>query len=148
MSGGRRLSYGELDVQSDRLAAALSSRGVRRGDRIVVFMENCWEAVIGIFAALKAGAVFCPVNASTKPEKLAYLLNHCRAAAVVTQARLLPVATAALAHAPSVALTIGSEQSSTRMMSCPLATCSPGATSVSQIRPLAGSGMTASARWR
>ena len=106
VTGSKRLSYGDLDTLSDRLAVALSSRGVQRGDRVVLFMENCWEAVVGIFAALKAGAALCPVNGSTKPDKLAYLLNHCRATALLTQARLLPTAQAALAQAPSVALTI------------------------------------------
>lgn len=106
VTGGARLSYGDVDTLSDRLAGALSSRGVERGDRVVLFMENCREAVVGIFAVLKAGAVLCPVNASTKPDKLAYLLNHCRATALLTQARLLPAAKAALARAPSVALTV------------------------------------------
>jgi amino acid adenylation domain-containing protein len=106
VTGRERLSYGDLDTLSDRLAGALSSRGVERGDRVVLFMENCREAAVGIFAALKAGAVFSPVNASTKPDKLAYLLNHCRATALLTQARLLPAAKAALAQAPSVALTV------------------------------------------
>jgi long-chain acyl-CoA synthetase len=105
-TGHKRLGYGELDALSDRLAGTLASRGVERGDRVVLFMENCCEAVVGIFGVLKAGAVFCPVNASTKAEKLAYLLNHCRATALLTQARLFPTAKAALAQAPSVALTI------------------------------------------
>src|SRR5437764_868380 len=84
-------------------AGLIDSTGILE---LVAFLENGWEAVVGIFAALKAGAVFCPVNASTKPPKLAYLLDHCRAAALLTQARLWPIAKAALADAPSVALTI------------------------------------------
>ena len=106
VSGGRRLSYRELDALSDRLAAGLSRGGVKRGDRVVLFLENGWEAVVGIFAALKAGAVFCPVNPSTKAEKLAYLLNHCRATAVLTQMRLSAIAQAASAAAPSATLRI------------------------------------------
>jgi long-chain acyl-CoA synthetase len=105
-AGHKRLSYGELDMLSDRLAGALASRGVGRADRVVLFVENCWEAVVGIFGSLKAGAVFCPVNASTKAAKLAYLLNHCRAATLLTQTELLPTAKVALAQAPSVTLTI------------------------------------------
>src|SRR6202049_993861 len=106
VTGRKRLSYGDLDSLRDLLAVAFSSRGVQPGDRVVLFMENCWEAVVGIFASLKVGAALCPVNGSAKPDKLAYLLNHCRASPLLTQARLLPAAKAALAHAPSVALTI------------------------------------------
>jgi amino acid adenylation domain-containing protein len=69
-------------------------------------MDNCVEAVVAIFATLKAGAAFSPVNASTKADKLAYILKNSEAAALVTQHRLLAVAADALADAPSASLTI------------------------------------------
>jgi amino acid adenylation domain-containing protein len=106
VAGATRLSYRELDAASDRLAGALAAHGVARGDRVVVFMDNCWEAVVAIFAALKAGAVFSPINPSTKAGKLAFVINNCRARALITQDKLLPVANAALAGTPSVALTL------------------------------------------
>ena len=106
VAGGRRLSYGELDQMSDRLAAALVRRGVVRGDRVLIFMDNCWEAVVAIFAVLKAGAVFSPINPSTKADKLAYVANNCRAGALVTQARLMPTVTAAFEEAHTVAVTL------------------------------------------
>ena len=62
VAGGRRLSFAELDQLSDRVAATLRKGGVQRGDRVLVFMDNCWEAVVSIFAVLKAGAVFSPIN--------------------------------------------------------------------------------------
>lgn len=91
VTSGRRLSYAELEELTDRLAAALCANGVRRGDRVLVFMDNRWEAVVSIFAALKTGAVFSPINASTKSDKLAYIIDNCQAAAVLTTARLMPV---------------------------------------------------------
>jgi long-chain acyl-CoA synthetase len=106
VAGGARVTYRELDRASDRLAGALAARGIARGDRVIVFMDNCREAVIAIFAALKAGAVFSPINPSTKAEKLAFVLNNCRARALITQEKLRAVASAALADAPSVALTV------------------------------------------
>ena len=106
VAGERRLTFGDLDGASDRLAAVLSHRGVSRGDRVVVFMDNCWEAVVAIFAVMKAGAVLCPINPSTKAHKLAWLLSHCRASAMILQDRLAASARAALAQAHSVKLTI------------------------------------------
>ena len=106
VAGDARVSYRELDRASDRLAGALVERGVARGDRVIVFMDNCREAVIAIFAVLKAGAVFSPINPSTKAEKLAYVINNCGARALITQDKLRTVASAALAEAPSVAFSV------------------------------------------
>ncbi len=106
VAGDSRLTYQEIDDASDRLAAALRRHGVARGDRVVVFMDNRWEAVVSIFAVLKAGAVFSPVNPSTKADKLAYLLKNCRASALITLNSLVSVARDAMAEAPSVKLAV------------------------------------------
>ncbi|MGV8841118.1 MAG: class I adenylate-forming enzyme family protein [Bauldia sp.] len=106
VAGGRRLSFAEVDAMSDSLAATLLAQGAERGDRVVVFMDNCWEAVVAVFATLKAGCVFSPINPTTKADKLAYVINDCRAVAVVTQDRLAPIAAAAIAQAPSVAFAV------------------------------------------
>ncbi len=105
VAGAARLTYAELDAQANRLAHALRRRGVQRGDRVVLYLDNCAEAVVGLFAALKAGAVFSPVSHQTKPAKLAYILSNCRARAVLTHGRLLPAAAEAVGEAPSVAAT-------------------------------------------
>jgi amino acid adenylation domain-containing protein len=106
VAGDARVSYRELDRASDRLAGVLVERGIARGDRVIVFMDNRREAVLAIFAALKAGAVFSPINPSTKADKLAYVINHCGARALITQDKLRAVASAALAESPSIALTV------------------------------------------
>ncbi len=106
VAGKLRPTFADIDLASDRLAATFAENGVERGDRVVVFMDNAVEAIVAIFAALKAGAVFSPVNASTKADKLAYILNNSGAAALVTQHKLVAVAADALAEAPSVRLTI------------------------------------------
>jgi amino acid adenylation domain-containing protein len=102
VAGGRRVSYRKLDAMSERLAAALVARGLQRGERVIVFMDNCWEAVIGIFAVLKAGGVFSPINPSAKADKLAYVINNCRASAILAQERGLAVVDEALKNCPSV----------------------------------------------
>jgi long-chain acyl-CoA synthetase len=87
----RRLPYGELDDLAGRMATSLTAGGVKRGDRVLVLMDNCWEAAVSIFAVLKAGATFSPINASTKADKLAYMIADCEPTAILTQARLMPV---------------------------------------------------------
>jgi amino acid adenylation domain-containing protein len=87
--GDQRLSYADINQEADRVAGLLASHGVQRGDRVAIYLENSVEAVVGVFAALKAGAVFVLVNASCKPQKLEYLLNNSRATALVCHARQL-----------------------------------------------------------
>lgn len=104
IGGSVRMTYRELDLASDRLAASLRAAGVERHDRVVIFMDNCWEAVVAIYAVLKAGAVVSPVNPSTKADKLAYILNNSGATAIFTLARLTKTADRALEQASSVRL--------------------------------------------
>src|SRR6266446_2316544 len=87
VTDGRSYTYGELDRMSDRLAQALRVEGVERGDRVAIFLENSAEAVIGAFAILKVGAVFLVVNPGMKTGKVAYILNDCRAAAVISHSK-------------------------------------------------------------
>jgi len=82
---GERLTYAQIDERANSLAAFLRHSGVRRGDRVAIFMDNCPEAVIALFAALKAGAAFLMINHTTKADKLEYILNNSRASALVLQ---------------------------------------------------------------
>lgn len=100
ITADRRLTYAELNRLTDALAASLAAQGVKRSDRVLVFMDNCWEAAVSIFAILKAGGTFSPINASTKGNKLAYIIGNCEPAAILTQARLMPVVREALAEHP------------------------------------------------
>ena len=100
--GEARPSYRELAVRAAGLARELKRRGQRRGERVVLFLQNSPEAVIGVFGVLAAGGVFSVVNPGTKAEKLAYILNNARASALLTEPRLAAVAREAAARAPSV----------------------------------------------
>ena len=96
IAGTVRLSYAEFDAKTDALAAALQRLGVKRNDRVLVFMDNAAEAALSIFAVLKAGATFSPINASTKADKLAYIVDNCRPTAILTQKKLAAVTATAL----------------------------------------------------
>jgi amino acid adenylation domain-containing protein len=104
--GDRRLTYSELDRSANRLARALMAAGVRRGDRVAVFLDNTVECVIGVFAALKAGGVFMVVNPTTKADKLAFILNNSRAAAIVTGDRHRAVLADILDRTPDTGIVV------------------------------------------
>ncbi len=91
VTGQVRLTYAEFDAKTEALAQYLQAQNVQRGDRVVIFMDNCWQATVSVFAILKAGAVFTLMNPSTKADKLGYILNDCTPSLLLTQAKLLPV---------------------------------------------------------
>lgn len=81
--GSSRITFCQLNRQANCLAHALIDRGLQRGDRVALFLDNSIEACLAVFAVLKAGGVFLPINPTTKADKLAFLLNNSRAAALV-----------------------------------------------------------------
>ncbi len=76
---GQRLTYAQVEEQANRLARALLSLGLQRGERVGLYLPNSVPLVVSIFAVLKAGGVFVIVNPSTKQDKLAGILNNCQA---------------------------------------------------------------------
>jgi amino acid adenylation domain-containing protein len=99
---GQRWSFKDIDQASDRLAREFQRSGVRRGDRVAVMLENSVEMVIALWAALKSGAVFIPVNHATKVDKLTFMLADAEAICLVAAAQLQRRVAEALSGAPSV----------------------------------------------
>ncbi|WP_448192526.1 class I adenylate-forming enzyme family protein [Azospirillum sp. sgz301742] len=106
IAGTARRSFAELDADSDAVAAALQRQGVRRGERVAIMLENSVEYVIAFFGVMKAGAVYVPVNPSTKADKLAYILTDCGVRALVAPTALARNVLPALAEAPTVHATL------------------------------------------
>jgi amino acid adenylation domain-containing protein len=99
---GARLSYQQIDALANQFAHALIAGGVERGDRVAIFLDNSVEAVVAIFGALKANAVFCVINPTTKTDKLQWMLQNARPSVFVTQHNKLNIAGPVCAQAPSV----------------------------------------------
>jgi long-chain acyl-CoA synthetase len=87
ISDGRRISYAELESESNRMAHGLQQCGVVRGDRVAVYLENSLETVVAIFAILKAGAVIVIVNPASKIEKLKYIFRNSEAKLLITDSK-------------------------------------------------------------
>ncbi|HWJ19278.1 MAG TPA: AMP-binding protein, partial [Geobacterales bacterium] len=80
----RRITYGEIETCSNRLAHALIAQGLQHGDRVAIWLENSPDVAIALFAVLKAGGVFLVLNSTTKGDKAEHILNDCRARALFT----------------------------------------------------------------
>jgi amino acid adenylation domain-containing protein len=95
IDGKSRFAYRELDSMANRIAHALKDGGVEYCDRVVILLDNSHETAVSIFGILKADATFVVINPSIKTEKLAYILNNCRATALITHSSKWAVAGAA-----------------------------------------------------
>lgn len=82
---GANLSYQDLREQADAFAAALVGLGVRKGDRVALYLVNSPQFVIAYFGVLKAGAVVVPVSPVYSSSELAFQLGDSRASYVVCQ---------------------------------------------------------------
>ena len=98
----RRVTYAQLDAWSNQLAHALIRRGIGRGDRVGLFLDNSIEAAVGLFGVLKAGGAFVVVNSLVKKDKLAYILNDCTAKVLVTHEKYLSMARESVSGVKSV----------------------------------------------
>src|SRR3954468_14674907 len=73
---GSRLSYAELKHQVDGLAGFLQQRcGVARGERVLLYMQNCPQFVIAYYAILRADAVVVPVNPMNRTDELRHYVE-------------------------------------------------------------------------
>jgi acyl-CoA synthetase (AMP-forming)/AMP-acid ligase II len=89
---GREISFQELNTRTDQLAAALIDLGLKKGDRVSLFLENSPQFVIGYFAILRAGGVVVAANPMFKEEELAYEVRDAGAKILIAQDILFPKA--------------------------------------------------------
>nr|WP_301542280.1 non-ribosomal peptide synthetase [Pyxidicoccus fallax] len=87
--GSESLSYRELDTRANRLAHALRSRGVGPDTRVALGLERSLELVVSMLAVLKAGGAYVPLDPAYPRERLAFMLQDCGAAVLLTHSRLL-----------------------------------------------------------
>lgn len=82
-----RTGYAEADALSDSVAGHLARRGVRRGDRVAVMLQNTPHFVLAVLAAWKAGAVVVPLNPMYKSGEVGHVLGDSGAVALVCDVR-------------------------------------------------------------
>ncbi|HJU06991.1 MAG TPA: amino acid adenylation domain-containing protein, partial [Rhodanobacteraceae bacterium] len=81
--GAASLSYHELNVRADRIAAALHARGIGADALVAVLLERSVDAVTALLGILKAGAAYLPLDTAQPAERLAKVLTDARAALVI-----------------------------------------------------------------
>lgn len=80
------LTYAELETTSNRLARALRSEGIVAGDRVGIHLNKSLASIISVYAILKAGACYVPLNPSTPGTRIADMARQCAMRALITSA--------------------------------------------------------------
>jgi len=77
VDGNAEYTYEDLEHASNSLCAALQEAGVKKGDRVGVYMEKSWEAIVAMVAASRAGAAYVNINPLFKAPQVAYVAQDC-----------------------------------------------------------------------
>ena len=85
---GVSVTYGDLALRARGFASFLSSRGIKKGDRVAIFLPNSIEFVTAVFGVSLAGGVLVPVNSAFKTDEVAFYLEHSGAKLIVTSDEL------------------------------------------------------------
>jgi long-chain acyl-CoA synthetase len=88
VSGSERLTWKALAERIARVAAGLSSRGLRQGDRVALLLGNRIEFVLTLFAAARLGAIAVPLSIRSSKPELGYVLEHCEASLLIHETEL------------------------------------------------------------
>jgi len=80
----KSMSFGELHDQSLRLATALADLGVKKGDRVALFMPNCPQFAVSYYAVLKIGAILTMCSPLNSEAEIKYQLNDSGAETIIT----------------------------------------------------------------
>ncbi|MCH7735134.1 MAG: AMP-binding protein [Chloroflexi bacterium] len=102
IDGDKRASYAELLDRSNRLAAALADRGVKKGDRVALLAPNCVEFIVAAYGVISSGAVLTTINSGYREVEIARQLNNSGAEVLIAHESLLEVNALARSQTPKV----------------------------------------------
>ena len=107
---GVALTYGQVDALTNQVARTLRDAGVRRGDRVGIYVHKSLAAAIGVFGALKAGAIYVPLDANAPAKRLAYITRNCDTKVLMTSGHVAGLAELLREDTPVRTLVLMDEQ--------------------------------------
>lgn len=75
--GDEQITYKALDEITNKLAGVLKKNGVKRGDRVGIYMTKSLSSIVSIHGILKAGAVYVPLDPNAPLSRLSYIIQNC-----------------------------------------------------------------------
>jgi long-chain acyl-CoA synthetase len=84
----KKYSYSELKAGAIKIANQLCFSGIKKGDRIAVYMNNSWQSAVAIYGITLAGGAFIVINPQTKADKLKFILDDSGAKILIAESGL------------------------------------------------------------
>jgi len=103
------LHYTDLVRQANGLARLLIAEGVRRGDRVGIYMDKSLESVVALYGIMKAGAAYVPLDPFAPLARLTYVIRDCGIRHLITKKEKLPRLRQITAETTSLRCLIGLE---------------------------------------
>ena len=100
--GAERLSYRELARRTAGLATGLRQHGLKRGDRMGIYLDASVQQVVSIFGASQAEGVYVPVNILLHPEQVMHIARDCGMKGLITTPAKLQALAEVLPQIPSL----------------------------------------------
>ncbi len=86
---GKSLAYTQLETLTNQVAQTLHSVGIRRGDRVGIYVHKSLASVISVFGILKAGGIYVPLDPNTPVKRLAFITRNCDMNVLLTSTQKL-----------------------------------------------------------
>jgi non-ribosomal peptide synthetase component F len=85
----RRLSFKELNEKANRLARTLREKGVKPDSIVGIMLEPSLEMIVGMFAVLKAGGAYLPIDPEYPEDRIMHIINDSNTNILLTQSKLI-----------------------------------------------------------
>jgi amino acid adenylation domain-containing protein len=114
----RSISYGDLSRYSWNLANVLVDQGIRRGDRVGIYMNKGLESAAAIYGIMKAGGAYVPLDPLAPLSRIGYVINDCGIEILITKPEKLDAVKEISLNAPGLRCLVGIESQPDLQVSC------------------------------
>jgi len=91
--GNESITYRELDEVTNQLAGTLIENGIKRRNRVGIYIDKSIQSIISIQGILKAGAVYVPLDPKAPPSRLSYIIQNCGIECILTSTQKVEMVT-------------------------------------------------------
>lgn len=77
-SGNESVSYSDADQKTNQIAHFLINKGLKKGDRVGIFLNRNVKSALSVHGILKAGGVFVPIDTDAPAERIQFILDDCK----------------------------------------------------------------------